>query len=94
MYGRFIPPGCTGIAIPLKEGIRGIPAGKYPAFEALLEGGVAALLEYAIGRGFVPNRSDYVSGCVMCFHVRRWLSQQGGCPELDEEHYKESLLYY
>ena len=59
MYGRFIPPGCTGIAIPLKEAIRGIPAGKYPAFEALLEGGVAALLEYA--KGCVSPDRDVLS---------------------------------
>jgi len=94
MYGRFIPPGCTGIAIPLEEGIRGIPAGKYPAFEALLNGGVAALLEYGIKRGFVPNKEGYATGCVMCFHIRHWLSQQECCPELDLEHYEESLRYY
>jgi len=94
MYGRFIPPGCTGIAIPLEEGLCGIPAGKYPAFEALLNGGVSALLELAVSRGFSPNRSGYATGCVMCFYIRRWLSLQGGCPELDVEHYEESLRYY
>ena len=94
MYGRFIPPGCTGIAIPLEEGIKGIPAGKYPAFEALLNGGVAALLEYAKNRGFAPNPEGYATDCVLCFYIRQWLSQQGGCPELDMEHYEESLMYY
>ena len=94
MYGRFIPPGCTGIAIPLKEGLEGIPAGKYPAFEALLEGGVAALLEYGQARGFAPDPMGYSSGCVLCFYVRRWLSAMGDCPELDAEHYEQSLRYY
>lgn len=94
MYGRFIPPGCTGIAIPLAEAVRGVPGDKYPAFEKLLAGGVGALLEYAQGRGFIPDSEGYVSGCLLCFHIRRWLSQQDGCPELDGEHYEESLLYY
>ena len=94
MYGRFIPPGCTGIAIPLREAVDGVPSGKYPAFEALLKGGVAALLEYAVGLGFVPDARGYTSGCGLCFYLRRWLSERGGCAELDGEHYLHSFGYY
>jgi len=94
MHGCFIPPGCTGIIIPLDEGINGIPSGKYPAFEALLTGGVTDLLDFARTKGFVPNPQGYTSSCVLCFHIRHWLSQQGDCLELDYEHYKESLMYY
>jgi len=91
--GRFIPPGCTGIAIPLAEVVEGIPEGKYPAFDALTSGGAASLLEYAKGRGFVPE-AEYTSGCSLCFFTRKWLSENGSCPELEPKHYTESLNYY
>jgi hypothetical protein len=95
MYGRYIPPGCTGIAIALSEAVRGIPPNKYPAFEALTSGGVGGLLKYAKERGFfMGDDSEFPSSCALCFFIRHWLSEKGGCPELDREHYKESLLYY
>jgi len=93
LYGNFIPPGCTGIAIPLKEAVEGIPEGKYPAFEALLSGGVAGLLKFAKEKGFVPE-DEYTSSCALCFNIRRWLSENADCPELDRSHYEASLTYY
>ncbi|MCL2704215.1 MAG: 4Fe-4S cluster-binding domain-containing protein [Defluviitaleaceae bacterium] len=93
LYGRFIPPGCTGIAIPLDEAVNGIPDGKYPVLEVLLSGGVAGLLAYAKNLGFRES-SGYTSGCALCFHIRHWLSEHAECPELFAEHYKESLKYY
>jgi len=93
LYGNFIPPGCTGIAIPLGELINGLPEGKYPAFEALLTGGTANLLEFAIGKGFNPDET-YTSACALCFFVRKWLSQNAECPELDAEHYLASFDFY
>jgi len=94
MYGRFIPPGCTGIAIPLDEMITGLEPGKYPAFEALISGGVAALVAFAQKKGFCPNSLGYTSACAMCFHVRHFLSKQECYPELVKEHYEQSLAHY
>ena len=94
LNGKFIPPGCTGIAIPLEDVVRGIPDGKYPVFDALLSGGTAELLRYARARGFSENSHGYTSNCAMCFHIRRWFCEQNECPELDPEHYIESLKYY
>ena len=92
LYGRYIPPGCTGIAIPLAEAIHGVPRGKYPAFDALVDGGVGELLNLAQKLGFKAAET-YTSSCALCFHIRRWLSVQGSCPELDAEHYVASLEY-
>jgi hypothetical protein len=94
LSGNFIPPGCTGIAIPLQEAIRGIPESKYPVFEALLTSGTYGLLEYARGKGFVEDREGYTSKCALCFYIRHWLCENAPSPELDAEHYMESLKYY
>ena len=93
MYNRFLPPGCTGIAIPMEDAVRGIPAGKYPVFDALLHGGVSALYELAKGHGFVPDAGGYASGCAVCFFMCKYLSEAGKFAELDPEHYAESLKY-
>jgi len=94
MYNRFIPPGCTGIVIPLREIISGLKPGQYPAFEALLSGGTANLYKLATAHGFEPDERGYTSTCGMCFHLRRHLSKREGFPELDKEHYEQSLRYY
>jgi hypothetical protein len=90
--GNFIPPGCTGLRLPLKEAVEGIPPGKYPLFEALYEGGVPALLDLARVRGFVPE-ANYASRCNLCFHIRAFFAGEGFA-ELDENYYEESLKYY
>ena len=97
----FIPPGCTGIRIPLSEAVEGIPPGKYPAFEALYSGGVSALLQLANEHGFSPDKSGYPSRCNLCFNLRHFLAEkvsegfQGkNFPELDKNHYEEALRYY
>lgn len=89
----FIPPGCTGLRLPLAELIAGIPGGKYPVFEALYSGGIRKLLELAHRYGFVERRDGYPSKCNLCFHIRRYLVRHG-FSELDGEHYEESLKYY
>jgi len=94
MFGRYIPPGCTGIAIPLSEAVSGIPDSKYPVFEALLTGGIGSLLDYAISKGFIPDIKGYPSSCALCFHMRGWLSANSPSPELDYEHYVEALRYW
>jgi hypothetical protein len=93
LYGRYIPPGCTGIAIPLEEAVHGIPDGKYPVLEALLSGGIVELLHYAQTLGFAPDPDGYPSRCAFCIHIRHWLSENAPSPELDAEHYRESLMY-
>jgi hypothetical protein len=98
LHGYFIPSGCTGLRLPLAELIAGIPDGRYPAFEALYQGGVTALLRLARERGedaqlpFAPDEAGYPSKCNLCFHLRRYLAQYEFA-ELDAEHYEESLKY-
>ena len=93
MNAYFIPPGCTGIRIPLSEAVEGILEDAYPVFQALYNGGVSALLEFARQSGFSPNEAGYPSKCNLCFHIRRFLAEKG-CPELDRDHYEEALKYY
>ena len=91
MYGNYIPPGCTGIAIPLDEAVNGIPAGKYPVYEKLLSSGTEGLLQYAAKKGFTANKEGYPSNCTLCFRIRHWLTENAPSPELDPEHYIEAL---
>jgi organic radical activating enzyme len=91
--GYFIPPGCTGIRIPLSQAIFGIPNGKYPIFEALYHGGITALLEFAKQNGFFSYYTGYPSKCNLCFHIRHFLSEKGFA-ELDKNHYEEALKYW
>jgi len=93
MYCYFIPPRCTGIRIPLSEAVEGIPAARYPAFEALYTGGVSALFRLALEHGFSPAEAGYPSKCNLCFHIRHFLSGKD-FPELDRDHYEEALKYY
>jgi len=93
LHGNFIPPGCTGIAIPLGNLLNGLQEGKYPVFEALLTGGVANLLDFATKKGFTPDE-NYASNCALCFFIRKWLSENAECPELDVEHYTASFDFY
>ena len=82
----FIPPGCTGIRIPLEEVIEDIPKGKYPAFDALFYGGVSSLYDLALKHGFSPDEKGYPSKCNFCFFMRKFLNEKGFA-ELDVEHY-------
>jgi hypothetical protein len=88
LHNRFIPPGCTGIVLPLDEAVEGLPQGKYPAFEASYKGGLTALFSLAQKEGFTPDLAGYPSPCNLCFHIRKFLSEKPGFPELDAVHYK------
>jgi len=92
MYNRFIPPGCVGLVLPMHEVGHGIAWEKYPVYNALLNGGVAALFELAKTYGFAPE-NEYTSKCALCFFIRKFLSEQGKFAELDAEFYTESLKY-
>ena len=93
MNSYFIPPRCTGIRIPLREAVEGIPPGKYPVFELLYEGGVSALMDFARQCGFSPDKAGYPSKCNLCFHIRHFLAGKN-FDELDKKHYEEALKYY
>ena len=94
MHGQYIPPGCTGFAIPLSEAINGIPSGKYRLYEMLLSGGIEALLKYAKVKGFLASGGGYTSKCALCFHIRNWFCENAPSPELDPEHYIEALKHW
>jgi hypothetical protein len=93
MDGYFIPPGCTGLRLPLEETVSGIPSGNYEVFETLYTGGINALYNFAVKKGFVASEKGYTSRCNLCFHIRKHLAAQG-YPELDEDFYIEALKYY
>lgn len=90
--GCFIPPGCTGIRLPLEDLIEGMETGRYRVFDALLEGGISALYNLARQFQFRENQK-YPSKCNLCFHIRKYLSDKG-FEELDEDFYTEALKYY
>jgi hypothetical protein len=93
MLGYFIPPGCTGLRLPLAEAVNGIPPEKYPAFEALYYRGIRGLWDYAAAHGFTADIAGYPSKCNLCFHIRRHLSGQTH-PELDPEHYEAVFSFF
>ncbi|MDR2102424.1 MAG: radical SAM protein [Treponema sp.] len=93
LEGFFIPPGCTGIKVPLEEVAGGLPEKKYPVLEALYREGIGGLLELARPYGFSPESRGYPSKCNLCFHIRRFLAGKDFA-ELDGNYYEESLKYY
>lgn len=96
LEGFFIPPGCTGIRLPLNKTLAGIEEGRYPVFQALFSGGIAALFQLAGKYGFIPESEGYASKCNLCFHLRRYLAEKGDpvFDELDDDFYRESLKNY
>lgn len=107
LHGRYIPPGCTGIVLPLEEVLNGTldvrsanwPGGhramaadsRFVAFNALYSGGVSALYALAKERGFVEDSEGYPAPCTLCFYIRAFLSELPDFPELDAAHYKHAL---
>ena len=89
----FIPPGCTGLRLPLEELLEGTERGRYPVYEALNSNGISGLYNFALKRGFSEDKKGYPSKCNLCFHIRKFLAPQGFA-ELDEDFYSESLKYY
>jgi hypothetical protein len=94
MYNQFIPPGCTGLVLPMTDVVRGIESGRYPVYESLYRGGVAALYELSLEYGFEADEKGYTSGCTMCFFIRKFLSELDIFTELCTEHYVEAMKYY
>jgi hypothetical protein len=91
--GFFIPPGCTGLRLPLDEILSSIETGTYPVYETLYSSGISALYEMAIKQGFTPDSKGYTSKCNLCFYIRKFLAPLG-YRELDDDFYTEALKYY
>ncbi len=72
LYGRFVPPGCTGIGIALED-LEQITPEKYPVACALYHGGISALYAYAKQRGYEPQPA-YTGRCALCYDMRRHLA--------------------
>ena len=94
MYNQFIPPGCTGLLLPMAEVVNGIEPGKYPVYESLYRGGVRSLYLLSLDYGFVANEEGYTSSCVLCFFIRKFLSEKDIFAELCTRHYVEAMKYY
>jgi hypothetical protein len=93
LEGFFIPPGCTGLRLPLGELLDGTEEGKYPIFETLYSRGITGLYHFARQYGFSESEKGYSSKCNLCFHIREFLGPKGFA-ELDEDFYVEALKYY
>ncbi len=93
MHAKFVPPGCTGIAIPLEELLDGVPTGVYRVVDTLMSDGVEGLYHLAVSKG-VEVEKEYTSGCALCIDLRAKLSALGEFPELYAEHYTASAEYY
>ncbi|GHV39254.1 hypothetical protein AGMMS49546_10990 [Spirochaetia bacterium] len=93
LQGFFIPPQCTGIRLPLTEMVEGLDEDKYLVFSALYHQGLAVLFALAKQQGFTAKDTGYPSTCNLCFHIRAFLADKG-YPELDADHYRESLKHY
>ncbi len=88
--GYFIPPGCTGIGVTLRDACDGITRDKYPVFSLLAQGGVSGLYADAANCGFVPSERGYVSKCDLCLDCRRFLLEHRPTPDLYPHAYYRS----
>ncbi len=93
MHGKFVPPGCTGFAVDLKQMLDGTDPTDYTVMQALLNGGVNALYRLALKEGITPAE-QYTSSCNLCFDLRSKLAKTAKFPELYAEHYTASREYY
>lgn len=83
--GLYVPGLCAGIVLPFDEvsEMNDIDLDRYRLLRTLVEGGPAALVEFACDKGFKPSET-YASACDLCTHVRLALGEEGGShwPEL------------
>ncbi len=87
--GYLIPPGCTGIGVPLSELKSGIDNDRFPVFTRLASGGVRELYEYACGYGFAPNEDGYTHKCELCYDCRRFLIKTHASEDIRPADYYE-----
>ena len=88
--GSYIPPGCTGMGVPLDE-LDNINEDKYPVFTKLYEKGIKGLYSYATENGFKENRS-YTSKCELCFEIRKYLNKNKKTADITpDDFYKQNF---
>ena len=88
---NIIPPACTGLGIETEDFIKNeLSQEKYPIYNALQNGGTAALFDYAVTFGFEPNINGYVSKCELCFDIKKHLFKACKSRDLYPEFYYES----
>jgi Predicted Fe-S oxidoreductases len=75
LYGNFIPSGCPGISVELKDYINdNITEEKYPVVSRMRKNGIKSLYQYAVDNGFEASPNGYISKCDLCCHIRTYLS--------------------
>lgn len=74
LYGNAVPSGCPGLTADARDYLEAaISPEKYPVMARLLEGGTAALYEYAEACGFEPDEGGYPTKCAFCYAMRSYL---------------------
>jgi hypothetical protein len=73
VYGNYVPGLCSGINIKYTDMGRPLPEEEYPFITLLYNEGVTGLYERAVDDfGFSP-KPGYISKCVLCLDIRRFL---------------------
>lgn len=72
--GYYVPPGCTGMGILMEDLNRPREPARYPVLSKLFSGGLRSLWVFALERGYNPVPEGYVSGCELCFDMRKYLA--------------------
>ena len=93
LFGKYLPGGCSGLAIDLKDLGPPLNEGKYPLLTALYSEGPAGLYDIASDYGFQPAPS-YASKCHVCTDIRRHLtaSSTAHFPEIHPKPYYQQML--
>ena len=76
LYGNFVPPACSGLALDFRDAVNGAAPEKYPVYYALATKGIKGLYEYAVEHhGYTPK--DHCKGkCDLCYDIREYLVMQ------------------
>lgn len=92
LYGRYIPPGCPGLSLPLSALGAELDPEEYPVYTRLSQD-PRTLLEYCKAQGFVP-RGSYYNRCHLCQEMRLFLHQRapGRYPELAPASFYEAVV--
>ena len=73
---NLIPPSCNGFRANIFDLCGdGLDSEKYKYFTAVINGGLAALLDKAKELGFVPKNEGYISKCALCFDIKKYLCE-------------------
>lgn len=81
LFGNYIPPFCPGLAVNIHD-LDTISPEKYPVFTRLDNGGIRALWNYALEKGFTPDPNGYITKCDLCVKIRSWLIKNHPTPDI------------